>query len=91
MALTFGHLSAEQIAAFKAPDARIIVGFDHAHYGHMAMMPETVRAALTPRTKAIFVNTPANPTGWTADRETWRATRYPMRVTGDDVGHPAAE
>lgn len=30
-------------------------------------------AALTPRTRAIFVNTPSNPTGWTADRETLQA------------------
>jgi aspartate/methionine/tyrosine aminotransferase len=32
-----------------------------------------VEAAITPRTKAIFVNTPANPTGWTADTETLKA------------------
>ena len=39
-----------------------------------------IEAAVTPRTKAIFVNTPANPTGWTADMRdaagassTWRA------------------
>jgi hypothetical protein len=38
--------SPEQIAAFKAPGARIVVGFDHANYGHMAAMPETVRATL---------------------------------------------
>jgi aspartate/methionine/tyrosine aminotransferase len=29
-----------------------------------------LEAAITPRTRAIFVNTPSNPTGWTADRET---------------------
>ena len=28
-----------------------------------------VEAAVTPKTKAIFVNTPANPTGWTATRD----------------------
>ncbi|MEW9808635.1 pyridoxal phosphate-dependent aminotransferase [Mesorhizobium sp. ZMM04-5] len=32
-----------------------------------------VEAAVTARTKVIFVNTPANPTGWTADIETLRA------------------
>jgi aspartate/methionine/tyrosine aminotransferase len=32
-----------------------------------------VEAAVTPKTKAIFVNTPANPTGWTADIETLKA------------------
>lgn len=34
---------------------------------------EKIAAAITPRTKAIFVNTPSNPTGWTADRETLKA------------------
>ena len=29
-----------------------------------------LEAAVTDRTRAIFVNTPSNPTGWTADRET---------------------
>jgi len=37
----------EQIAAFKSPGARILVGFDHPNYGHMATMPEPVRAALS--------------------------------------------
>jgi hypothetical protein len=36
----------EQIAGFTATDARVIVGFDHPNYAHMAVMPEPVRAAL---------------------------------------------
>ncbi|WP_159592170.1 pyridoxal phosphate-dependent aminotransferase [Chelativorans xinjiangense] len=32
-----------------------------------------VEAAITPRTRALFVNTPSNPTGWTADRATLEA------------------
>lgn len=39
--------SPEQAAAFKAPGARVLVGFDHANYGHMATLPEPVRAALS--------------------------------------------
>jgi hypothetical protein len=35
-----------QIAAFKQPGAEIVIGFDHPAYGHMAIMPETMRAAL---------------------------------------------
>jgi hypothetical protein len=38
--------SAEQAASFKAPGARVLVGFDHPNYGHMAMLSEPVRAAL---------------------------------------------
>ena len=36
-----------QIAAFSQPGALVILGFDHANYRHMAMLPETVRAELT--------------------------------------------
>jgi hypothetical protein len=36
----------QQIEAFRAPEARVLVGFDHPNYGHMAAIPEPVRAAL---------------------------------------------
>ena len=36
----------EQIAAFRRPGARVTVGFDHPNYGHQAVLPEPVRAAL---------------------------------------------
>jgi hypothetical protein len=36
----------QQIAAFKKPNGQIVIGFDHANYSHMAVMPEPVRAAL---------------------------------------------
>jgi hypothetical protein len=36
-----------QIAAFNASGERVLVGFDHPNYGHIAMMPEAVRAALS--------------------------------------------
>ncbi|MBZ9847017.1 pyridoxal phosphate-dependent aminotransferase [Mesorhizobium sp. CA14] len=34
---------------------------------------DKITAAITPRTKLLFINTPSNPTGWTADRETLQA------------------
>lgn len=34
---------------------------------------EKIAAAITPRTKAIFVNSPSNPTGWTAAARTLQA------------------
>jgi hypothetical protein len=34
------------IAKFKQPGTRIVVGFDHPAYAHMTVMPEEVRAAL---------------------------------------------
>jgi hypothetical protein len=39
-------MSAEQAAAFKAPGTRVIVGIDHAGYGHMSVLPEAVRSEL---------------------------------------------
>lgn len=38
--------SPSQAAAFKSGQGEIVVGFDHANYGHMTIMPPTVRAAL---------------------------------------------
>jgi hypothetical protein len=35
-----------QIAAFREAGARVAVGFDHPNYGHLAVMPDSVRAAL---------------------------------------------
>lgn len=35
-----------QIARFKTPGAQVIAGFNHPKYGHMAVLPEPVRAAL---------------------------------------------
>ncbi len=49
-----------------------------------------VEAAVTPKTKAIFVNTPANPTGWTADVETLKglldlARRKGLWIIADEI------
>ncbi|HEX7970096.1 MAG TPA: DUF3501 family protein, partial [Stellaceae bacterium] len=38
--------TAKQKAAFRSPGAQVVVGIDPANYGHMAVMPEAVRAAL---------------------------------------------
>ena len=36
----------QQIAAFRTPGARVMIGFDHPNYGHIAALPEPVRTAL---------------------------------------------
>jgi hypothetical protein len=38
--------TAAQVKAFKTPGAQVLVGIDHENYGHIAVMPERVRAAL---------------------------------------------
>jgi hypothetical protein len=40
-------LTKDQIAKFKTPGTRVTVGVDHPHYGHVAIMPEQTRAALS--------------------------------------------
>jgi len=47
-------------------------------------------AAVTPRTRALFVNSPSNPTGWTADRETLAeilalARRHGLWIIADEI------
>jgi hypothetical protein len=39
-------VTTRQKATFRTPSAQVVVGIDHSNYGHMAMMPEPVRAAL---------------------------------------------
>jgi hypothetical protein len=38
--------SPEQIAAFRTPGSRILLGIDHPKYAHLAVLPEAVREAL---------------------------------------------
>ena len=38
--------TAAQVAAFRRPDARAVVGLSHARYSHMAVLADDVRAAL---------------------------------------------
>jgi hypothetical protein len=38
--------TATQIEKFRVPGTEVVVGFNHENYGHMALMSETVRAAL---------------------------------------------
>jgi hypothetical protein len=37
----------DQIARFRTPGAEVALGLAHADYGHMAVVPESVRAELT--------------------------------------------
>ncbi|MBX3583503.1 MAG: pyridoxal phosphate-dependent aminotransferase [Rhizobiaceae bacterium] len=49
-----------------------------------------VEAAISPRTTVMFVNTPANPTGWTADMDTLKALldlarRHGIWIIADEI------
>jgi hypothetical protein len=39
-------LSEAAVRRFTAPGTRVVLGFGHPNYGHLAVMPEAVRAAL---------------------------------------------
>ncbi|TIP00562.1 MAG: pyridoxal phosphate-dependent aminotransferase [Mesorhizobium sp.] len=43
---------------------------------------DKIASAITPRTKLLFINTPSNPTGWTADKETLQAILDLARAKG---------
>ncbi len=47
-AVQFVHFpfSVAEVAKFKEPGVRIVVGFDHPAYAHMTVMPEPMRQAL---------------------------------------------
>lgn len=52
--------------------------------------PGRLEAAISPRTRAIFVNSPSNPTGWTADRPTLEAIlsvarRHGLWIIADEI------
>lgn len=52
--------------------------------------PARIEAAITPRTRVLFVNSPSNPTGWTADLETLRsildiARRHGLWIIADEI------
>lgn len=52
--------------------------------------PDDIEAAITPRTRAIFVNSPSNPTGWVASRDRLAsildlARRHGIWIVADEV------
>ncbi|MDQ0318894.1 aspartate/methionine/tyrosine aminotransferase [Pararhizobium capsulatum DSM 1112] len=51
---------------------------------------ERIATAITPKTRALFVNTPSNPTGWTATREDLAAImalarRHGLWIVADEI------
>ncbi len=51
---------------------------------------DRVEAAITPKTRVLFINTPSNPTGWTASREDLEnllaiARRHDLWIMADEI------
>ena len=76
-------------AAGVAGATPVAVDLDFSDNG-WSLDVERVEAAVTPRTRAIFVNSPSNPTGWTADLDTLKAIldlarRHNLWIIADEI------
>jgi len=83
----------DQIAKFRAPGTRVVVGFKHPSYAHMAVMPEEVRAALAGHgIYAIATGTHLNPRygkgGLSSPDDAVRAVR--LNHLRDELAHECA-
>jgi aspartate/methionine/tyrosine aminotransferase len=76
------------IAAHGAKSVTVPIGFDPA--SGWSLDVERLAAAVTPRTRALVINSPANPTGWTASRDDLRALltiarRHDLWIIADEI------
>lgn len=67
----------------------VSVALDHAD-GRWSIDPDRIAAAVTPKTRGIFLNSPSNPTGWTATREDLAAIldlarRHGLWIIADEI------
>ncbi|MBW9112117.1 pyridoxal phosphate-dependent aminotransferase [Rhizobium cauense] len=58
--------------------------------GRWAVDLDRIAAAITPKTKALFINTPSNPTGWTATKDDLRAIlalarKHDLWIMADEI------
>lgn len=76
-------------AALVAGAKPVPVDLDFTANG-WSLEPGKVAKAITPATKALFINSPSNPTGWTADRETLvellaLARKHGLWIVADEI------
>jgi len=67
----------------------VFVALDHGNRGWQIDL-DKLEAAITPKTKAMFINTPSNPTGWTATKEELAAIlalarRHGLWIVADEI------
>jgi aspartate/methionine/tyrosine aminotransferase len=58
--------------------------------GRWVLDVEKLAAAITPKTKALFINTPSNPTGWTATKDDLKAIldlarKHGLWIVADEI------
>jgi aspartate/methionine/tyrosine aminotransferase len=77
-------------AALEIAGARSVpvpLRFEH---GKWSLDLERLEAAITPKTKGLFINTPSNPTGWTATHQDLRdilalARKHDLWIMADEI------
>lgn len=78
------------VAAIGVAGAKAVpVGIDFTH-GKWDIDVGKLERAITPKTKALFINTPSNPTGWTATLDNLRdilalARKHDLWIIADEI------
>ncbi len=78
------------VAAIGVAGAKAVaVGIDF-HNGGWHLDIGKLESAITPKTKALFINTPSNPTGWTATHDNLRdiltlARKHGLWIVADEI------
>jgi aspartate aminotransferase len=75
------------IGVSEAKPVTVELGFED---GRWVLDMERLKAAITPKTSALFINSPSNPTGWTATREDLKAVlelarRHGLWIIADEI------
>jgi aspartate/methionine/tyrosine aminotransferase len=77
-------------AALEVSGARAVPAELEFRDGRWSLDADRLRAAITAKTKALFINTPSNPTGWTATLDDLRdilalARKHGLWIIADEI------
>jgi aspartate/methionine/tyrosine aminotransferase len=77
-------------AALEVSAARAVPAELEFRDGSWNLDADRLKAAITPKTKALFINTPSNPTGWTATLDDLRdilalARKHGLWIIADEI------
>ncbi|EPE99638.1 pyridoxal phosphate-dependent aminotransferase [Rhizobium grahamii] len=77
-------------AALEIAGARSVAAQLSFEGGKWAVDLDRIGAAITPKTKGLFINTPSNPTGWTASEDDLRAIlalarKHDLWIMADEI------
>ncbi len=78
------------VAGAKPVEVPMRFGGDGPHGAAWMFAPDAVAAAVTPRTRALIINSPTNPTGWTASLDELRslltlAREHDLWIIADEI------